>query len=45
MNANRNLVVDFRINHQHDHYIGKEKHVQPHFIVHKKATKKKRRFG
>lgn len=30
MNANGNLVVDFRINGKHDHYINKEKHVQPH---------------
>jgi hypothetical protein len=32
MNANRNLKIDFRINHQHDHYINDpdEKHVQPH---------------
>ena len=39
MNANKNLVVDFRINGVHDHYIGKEKHVQPHNIK-KRATKK-----
>lgn len=30
MNANRNLVIDFRINNKHDHYIGKNKHKQPH---------------
>lgn len=54
MNANRNLVVDFRINGEHDHFIGREedRHVQPSFIVHgnkdgrvtNKATKKKRKF-
>ena len=52
MNANRNLVVDFQVNHKHDHYIGQEKHTQPSFIVHgskdgkvtNKATKKKRKF-
>ena len=30
MNRNGNLVVDFRINGEHDHYVNKEKHVQPH---------------
>lgn len=30
MNRNGNLVVDFRINGKHDHYIGDTKHVQPH---------------
>lgn len=30
MNAARNLVIDFRINGKHDHFIGKDKHVQPH---------------
>ena len=30
MNANRNLIVDFRINGEHDHYINKDKHIQPH---------------
>lgn len=30
MNANGNLVIDFRINGKHDHYINNEKHVQPH---------------
>ena len=30
MNANRNLVIDFRINNKHDHYIGLKKHTQPH---------------
>lgn len=54
MNANRNLVVDFQINHVHDHYINRpeDRHVQPSFIVHgskdgkvtNKATKKKRKF-
>ena len=40
MNANRKLVVDFRVNGKHDHYIGKEKHIQPHNIK-KFATKPK----
>lgn len=52
MNRNRNLVIDFQVNHKHDHYIGDEKHVQPSFVVHgvkngegtMKATKKKRKF-
>lgn len=30
MNANRNLVIDFRINGKHDHYINDKKHTQPH---------------
>lgn len=32
MNANRNLMIDFRVNHKHDHFINdpKTKHVQPH---------------
>lgn len=30
MNRNRNLVVDFRINGEHDHFVNKEKHIQPH---------------
>lgn len=32
MNANRNLMIDFRINNKHDHFINdpKEKHTQPH---------------
>ena len=30
MNAARNLVIDFRINGKHDHYINKDKKVQPH---------------
>ena len=30
MNANGNLVVDFRINGKHDHYINDIKHTQPH---------------
>ena len=38
MNANRNLVVDFHINHRHDHYVGKDKHNKDH------ATKPKRRY-
>ena len=56
MNRNRNLVVDFQINHRHDHYINHpdDKHVQPSFVidakdgdgrvVSRKATKKKRKF-
>ena len=50
MNRNRNLVVDFQINHKHDHFINHpdDKHVQPSFVVHgegtAKATKKKRKF-
>jgi hypothetical protein len=43
MNANRNLVIDFRVNNEHDHYINKEKHVQPHQKK-KYATKAKRRY-
>ena len=42
MNANRNLVIDFRVNNIHDHYINKEKHVQPHQNK-KHATKPKLR--
>lgn len=39
---NRNdIVIDFRINGVHDHYIGKEKHVQPHQKK-KYATKPKK---
>ena len=30
MNANRNLVIDFRINGKHNHYINDIKHTQPH---------------
>ena len=30
MNANRNIIIDFRINGKHDHYINDVKHVQPH---------------
>ena len=30
MNANRNLVIDFRVNNEHDHFIVKDKHTQPH---------------
>ena len=53
MNANRNLVIDFRINGKHDHYIGDEKRTQPSFIVNGdkngrvtcKGTKKKRRYN
>lgn len=43
MNASRNLVIDFRINGRHDHYINKDKNVQPH-VRKEKATKKKRRM-
>lgn len=32
MNATRNLMIDFRINGKHDHFINdpKERHTQPH---------------
>ena len=32
MNANRNLMINFMINHKHDHFINdpKMKHTQPH---------------
>lgn len=43
MNANRNLIINFRINNQHDHYINKEKHIQPHAKNKKYATKPKRK--
>ena len=43
MNANRNLVIDFQVNHKHDHYINKDKHVQPHIFNKSKATKGYRR--
>ena len=55
MNAARNLIVDFRINGKHDHYINRpeDKHVQPSFVIHgdkdgrvtKKGTKKKRKYS
>lgn len=41
MNANRNLVIDFRVNNEHDHFINKDKHTQPHQKK-KYATKPKR---
>lgn len=42
MNAARNLVIDFRINGKHDHYINRseDKSVQPHRCK-KNATKKR----
>lgn len=46
MNAARNLVIDFRINGHHDHYINKDKHVQPHLsndVAHKNRAKRKKR--
>lgn len=43
MNANRNLVIDFRVNNEHDHFINKDKHVQPHIKNKKRATKPKLR--
>lgn len=43
MNANRNLVIDFRVNNEHDHYINKEKHTQPH-PPKQYATKRKRKY-
>lgn len=32
MNANKKLMIDFRVNGKHDHYINdpKERHTQPH---------------
>lgn len=32
MNANRKRVIDFQINHKHDHFINRkaDRHVQPH---------------
>lgn len=41
MNAARNLIIDFRINGKHDHYIQKKKgkHVDS-----TRATKKKKLF-
>lgn len=32
MNATRNLVIDFRINNKHDHFVNRKdtRHVQPH---------------
>ena len=41
MNANRNLVIDFRVNKEHDHFIGDVKHIQPHQKK-KYATKPKK---
>ena len=41
MNANRNLVIDFRVNNEHDHFIGDIKHIQPHQKK-KYATKPKK---
>ena len=26
MNANRNMTIDFRVNHKHDHFIKPNKH-------------------
>ncbi len=39
MNANRNLIVDFRINGEHDHYIQKKNGKS----IKKRATKKRKR--
>lgn len=44
MNAARNLVIDFRINGKHDHFINRTKHVQPHNPK-RWATKKKGKGG
>lgn len=41
MNTNRNLVIDFRVNNEHDHFIGDVKHTQPHQKK-KYATKPKK---
>lgn len=32
MNANHKLVIDFQINHKHDHFVNRkeDRHVQPH---------------
>ena len=32
MNANHKLVIDFCVNHKHDHFINRkeDRHVQPH---------------
>jgi hypothetical protein len=44
MNRNDNIVIDFQINHKHDHYIGKDKrHVCPQIHNKAKATKGYRR--
>ena len=40
MNANRNIVIDFRVNENHDHFVRKDRKVQPHQIK-KYATKPK----
>ena len=40
MNRNRNLVIDFRVNGQHDHTI----EPKPGKSIKKRATKKKRKF-
>lgn len=37
MNTNSNLVIDFQINHRHDHYIGLNKPVHPSPQIHNKA--------
>ncbi len=39
MNRNRNLIIEYRINGTHDHYINKDKHTVPHNSK-KYATKK-----
>lgn len=39
MNATRNMIIDFRVNGKHDHYINDTKHTQPHIHKKDKATK------
>ena len=40
MTKSRNLIIDFRINGVHDHFVNDQKHVQPHQKK-RYATKKK----
>jgi hypothetical protein len=40
MNRNRNQIITFSINNKFDHFIGEEKHIQPHQRK-RFATKKK----
>lgn len=45
MNAARNLIIDFRINGKHDHYIKKEVHpYQGDPLKKHRCTKKRRKF-
>ena len=45
MNANRNLIIDFRINGKHDHYINDQKHIQPHNDKSWKKSKNNKKKG